>query len=519
MKQNRREFLAKSGCALTMLGLATQARHFGLMSAMAQTVENNAQTEAPPSDYRALVCVFMSGGNDANNMIVPKHNSTTGGISNYAAYTAARGAQGLALQQSELLSISVPRIGGLEYGLHWNLGTMIGRTDIADGNGNLGGTRNNGIQELFAQGKLAVVTNVGSLLYPMTRAQYQGNQVQKPYQLFSHSDQVAQYQTARSDRRTFVGWGGLISDARSNSDNPGALIPMITSIAGSQLFTNGYTTAPLAIASGNTSLSNALVLNGYGTDVISTARRNALNNLRAIDNDQQLNAAASYITNQAVQASQALSTFQEVTTVFPNTSLGNQLKQVARLIKKRTDLSINRQIFFVQIGGFDTHNNQVTSVTQGQNGLMIQLGQALRAFYDEMVAQGMQNNVTTFTMSDFSRTLIPAGTGQGVVGTDHAWGSHHFVMGGAVIGGDFYGVNTSNGTPYPTLVANGPDDTDGGSGARGRWIPTTSVDQYAATLAQWYGVPAWTPDPGSQMGTVFPNLKNFAVKNLGFLNP
>ncbi len=217
---------------------------------------------------------------------------------------------------------------------------------------------------------------------------------------------------------------------------------------------------------------------------------------------------ASHITDQAIAANAALATFQEVTVTFPGTSIGNQLKQVARLIKKRGDLNVNRQIFYVQIGSFDTHNNQLN----GQTNLLSQFSQAVRAFYDEMVVQGVSNNVTTFTMSDFSRTLNPAGSGA-TVGTDHAWGNHLFVIGGAVNGGNFYGGNTSNGTPYPTLVMNGPDDADSGNNARGRWIPTTSVEQYAATLATWYGLNT------ADMPVVFPNIGNFPTTNLGFMQP
>lgn len=510
----------KSSCALTMVALATQARHFGMMSAMAQSFADENESLAP-TDYRALVCVYLSGGNDANNMVIPNHNSTTGGISNYAAYNAARGTQGLAIPQAELLSINVPSVGGLPYGLHRNLGTMVGRTDVPDGNGNLGGTRNAGIHDLWAAGKLALVPNVGNLVAPMTRAQYQGNSVQKPYQLFSHSDQTEQQQTAQSARRVGTGWGGRIADQRNSLDNPPSGVPMISSIAGSQLFTNGLVTSPLTLPGGGTPLANALMLQGYGTDPMSVARRTALNELRSVDLSQRVVAAASHITDQAVAASVALSTNpQEVTVAFPTTGFGNQLKQVARIIKKRTDLNLKRQIFFVSIGGFDTHTGQVAGVAQGQNGLFIQVGQALRAFYDEMTAQGVSDGVTTFTISDFGRTLIPAGTGSGIVGTDHAYGNHAFVMGGAVRGGDFYGVNSSNGTPFPTLVAGGPDDTDGGTSPRGRWIPTTSVDQYAATLSKWYGVPAWADDPlNNQMYKVFPNLKNFGNKDLGFMNP
>lgn len=505
---------------MSMVALATQARHFGLMSAMAQSVSDE-NGDLAPTDYRALVCVFLSGGNDANNMVVPKHNSTTGGISNYAAYTTARGTQGLALSPAQLLGINVPRIGNLEYGLHHNLGTMVGRTDIADNAGVLGGTRNGGIHGLWAAGKLAIIPNIGNLVAPMTRAQWQANSVPRPYALGDHDNQSLQQQSAQARRKAYIGWGGKIADFRDTPDNPGALVPMISSIAGAQLFTKGQTTRPLTLPNGNTSLANALVLDGYGANPngIAQARRNGLNQLRAVDMNRELIAAANNITSEAVAASSALSTNpQEVTVTFPTTNIGNQFKQVARMIKKRTDLNIKRQIFFVSIGGFDTHENQISSVTGGQNGLFIQLGQAMRAFYEEMGAQNISNGVTTFTISDFGRTFNPASSGA-TVGSDHAWGSHALVMGGSVRGGNFHGINTSNGTPFQTLLNDGPDDMDRGSGARGRWIPTTSIDQYAATLSEWYGVPPWSTAPDNQMAIVLPNLENYPTKNLGFMNP
>ena len=292
----------------------------------------------------------------------------------------------------------------------------------------------------------------------------------------------------------------------TQSNNPDALIPMITSISGAQLFTAGQTTLPLAINNAGTGLNQVLNPQGYNTTTASQARLAAFNQLRQQDLSSNYVAAASHITGEAMQANQALSTFQEVTVTFPNTSLGNQLKQVARLIKKRTDLDINRQIFYVQIGSFDTHNNQLT----GQGNLLTQFSQAVRAFYDEMTAQGAQSQVTVFTMADFNRTFNPAGSG-GTVGSDHAWGNHLFVIGDSVIGGNFYGTNSTNGTPFPSLAFNGPDDADSGTNARGRWIPTTSVDQYAATLARWYGLPE------NQMSAVFPNINNFGNSNLGFM--
>lgn len=483
--------MKRSGCALGMSALATQFGHFGLMSALAQKADD-AQADAP-SDYRALVCVFMEGGNDGNNSVVPNHNYSE--LSNYQTYFNARNPFGLAIPQNRLLPISVPRIGNLSYGLHPSFGQISGGI-------------NNGIYELWAQRKMAIVTNVGTLVAPMTRTQFQNETVARPFQLFSHPDQVTQFQSARADSPVRSGWGGRIADRRTTADNPGGLAPMITSISGAQLFTAGQSTFPLAIANAQTPLNQALNPQGYNGTTISQAQYNALNQLRSHDLNVNYISAASHITQQALQVNASLSTFQEVTVAFPNTSIGNQLKQAARMIKKRADLNVKRQIFYVQLGGFDTHIGQNTV----QANLLGQFSQAARAFYDEMTAQNLSDKVTLFTMSDFSRTLNPAGSGVNV-GSDHAWGSHLFVLGGAVIGGDFYGGNASNGTSYPTLVLDGPDDADQGTGSRGRWIPSTSVEQYAATLARWYGL------PDADMASVFPNIVNFPVPTLGFIHP
>jgi uncharacterized protein (DUF1501 family) len=191
-------------------------------------------------------------------------------------------------------------------------------------------------------------------------------------------------------------------------------------------------------------------------------------------------------------------------TVFPNTSLGRQLKQVALLIKGCTDpaagINMKRQIFFTQLGGFDTHSAQLN----GQGGLMTQVSQAIDAFFAATVELGMSDKVTLFTMSDFGRTLQPSGSGAAAVGSDHAWGNHQLIVGGAVLGHTLYGN-------YPTLALGGPDDTDSGSSPRGRWIPTTSVEQYAATLATWYGLSS------ADLTAVFPLIGRFATPNLGFL--
>ena len=500
MKETRRDFLKKTGgCALGMVGLATQMHHLGAMSAMAQRVFDDTK-DSPDVGYKALVLLYFQGGNDGNNVIIPNHSDAN--ISNYAAYSAARNTQGLALPQASLLPIAVPRLGGLTYGLHPNLGpqTINGTTIV-----------NAGIHELWAQSKLAAVTNVGNLVRPLTKAQYQSSSFQKPYQLFSHSDQVTQSQTANAATQAFTGWGGRVSDKMTATDNVGGLIPMVTSISGAQLFTAGQTTLPLAIADSNTPLANVLNPAGF-TNTGGPARLTAFNALRTQDLSSNYFAAASHVTDLAMAANTALATAQDVTTTFPTTSLGRQLKQVARLIKDSSSLSVTRQIFYVQVGSFDTHTGQIG----GQGGLLTTVSQAMRSFWDEMGVQSMQNNVTTFTLSDFCRTLNPAGTG-GNVGTDHAWGNHMFVMGGSVIGGDFYGSLRPDGTGnyYPTLTFAGPDDADSGTSARGRWIPTTSVDQYAAVLARWYGLPQDT----ATLATVFPNLANFVGTSpqLGFL--
>jgi len=499
MKESRRDFLKKSGCALGMGAIATQMNHLGLVNAFAQKSIDDGINPEGDAGYKALVLVYFSGGNDGNNMVIPNHSDAT--LSNYASYSTARATQGLAIPQASLLPITVPAMGGLTYGLHPSFGPVAGQP-------------NNGIHELWGLGKLAVVANVGTLVRPMTKAQYQNGSIQKPYQLFSHSDQVAQSQTSVANTQAFTGWGGRLSDKMTPLQPPAPnnpLVPMITSIAGAQLFTAGQSTLPMAINDSNTSLANVLNPSGF-TNTGGAARRISFDQLRTYDLDSNYIKAASDVTNLAIQANNSLQVTQEVTVTFPNTGIGRQLKQVARLIKERTDLRVQRQVFYCQIGGFDTHTNQLA----GHTNLFTQFSQAVRAFYDEMGVQGVSDSVTTFTLSDFGRTFNPAGSGA-AVGSDHAWGNHMFVIGGSVQGGNFYGMPTANGTPFPTLTigAAGPDDTDSNSSARGRWIPTTSVEQYAAILAKWFGL----PQDAATLSSVFPNIGNFNTSSsaLNFL--
>jgi uncharacterized protein (DUF1501 family) len=507
MKETRRDFIKKAGgCALGMAGLATQMHHFGTISALAQqAIDERPQGGA---NYKALVMLYLDGGNDSNNMIIPMH--TDGTVANFTQYTAERGVQngagaGLGFSQTQLqnMQFTVPRLNNLTYAMHPALGPTAT------------GAINNGIYELYGQGKLAIVPNVGTLVRPLTKAQYLSSAFQKPYQIGSHSDQKAQHQTSVSSGQVFTGWGGRVSDRLTAGQNPSGLIPMITSIAGAQLFTAGQTTLPLAISDSNTNLNAVLNPAGFGTNPTGSvlARLNAFNALRTQDLNSNYVAAASHVTDLAMQGNAALQSTQEVTVTFPNTGIGRQLKQVARLIKERFDLNINRQIFYVQIGGFDTHTGEIA----GHQNLYSQVGQAMRAFYDEMVAQGVSNDVTLFTLSEFGRTFNPAGSGANV-GTDHGWGSHMLVMGGSVAGGDIYGSLRPDGTGsyFPSYAKGGPDDADTSTtSGRGRWIPTTSVDQYAAQLAKWFGLPQ---DPAT-LSAVFPNLANFpgTFSQLNFL--
>jgi uncharacterized protein (DUF1501 family) len=471
MKKDRREFLKSSCKALSMVAAATQLRHFGAISVLAQ----KSVEAVPEVEYKALVCVFLNGGNDSNNTVVP--NYTEG----YSQYAAARAPQSLAIPQANLLSITPPSMGGQVYGLHPSL------TDI---------------RNLFTQGKVAVACNVGPLVRPITRAEYQSG-APRPYQLFSHSDQVEQFRTAVSTTRVPTGWGGRLAD-RTATLNPGAAISMITSVAGTNIFNVGLNSQPLIVTAAPTPLNQVLTLTGYNDAAEGDARRNALGLIRTRDQDRSMIQATSMLTNQAWAVSQQLSQNPPLTVTFPNTSLGNQLAQVAKIMKFRTQLSMSRQIFFVQLTGFDTHTSQLTQ----HANLMTQLNNALKAFYDETVAQGIDSQVTTFTMSDFNRTFNPAGSGSGA-GSDHAWGGHHFIMGGAVRGGDFYGRPTSNGTFFPTLVNSGPDDSE----TRGRFIPTVSVEQYASTLSRWFGL------SDADIPIAFPNYGNFSTMDIGFMMP
>jgi uncharacterized protein (DUF1501 family) len=452
MKHSRRDLLRYGACGL--LGRAAFISgfdRFSLVSAMA--------APAAPSDYRALVCIFLFGGNDSNNTIIS--------LDNYATYSAKRG--NLALAQDMLLAIN-PSSGG-HYGLHPSMTAL---------------------QKLFAmsQSPLAVVCNVGTLTQPITKADYLAG-VSRPYQLFSHSDQQSQWQTSISTTDAPNGWGGRMADATQDATTG---FPTICSIAGVPVFTVGSSTQPITIAPAPTPLNQALRLTQPDNAILQILGAD-----RGSDAPTLVNASAN-IVQYALNNSALLNSNPMLATTFPSTSLGNQLNQVAKMISLSSSLGLKRQIFFCSLGGFDTHTVQLTT----QQNLLQQLSDAMAAFYAATIELGVSRNVTTFTLSDFSRTFVPAGTAAATIGSDHAWGSHQFVMGDSVNGGAFYGSFTD-------LVVGGNQDTDTGSGARGRWIPAISVDEYASTLAIWYGLST------TDLPIVFPNIGRFNATNLGFM--
>lgn len=449
---NRRTLL-KWGCGAALGSSSLLATLGGLA-----TMGSAAAASGP--GYRALVCVYLYGGNDAFNLIVPTDSA------GYAAYQSAR--VKLAIPQSSLLPITPKTPDGHQYGLHPSVPEL---------------------QSLFSSGQLGIVANVGTLLAPVTRTDYlAGNNL--PPQLFSHYDQTNQWMTSRPEIPDLTGWGGRIADLLQSQNQANGL-SMNISLDGNNVFQSGNTVLPYAVD------PQAGAQDFDGLTASDPAER-----LKAFQSIiDQGGASANLLEQQqagAVRQSRtlgntvrtALGQAPVLKTAFPNSDLGRQLKMAAQLIAVRSQLGATRQVFFVSMGGFDTHDNQPIV----QPRLFSVLSQALSAFYNATVELGIANSVTTFTQSDFGRTLTNNDNG-----TDHGWGSHHLVMGGGVTGGDIYGS-------MPDLTIGGVNDAD-----LGRIIPSTSTYQYAATLGQWLGV------SNSDLATLFPNLNRFNKANLGFM--
>lgn len=440
---------------------------------------------AHAADYKALVCVFLYGGNDGLNTIVPTD------AARYAQYGAVRGA--LAIPRERLVGLP-----GTEFGLHPSLGALSAAATA---------------------GHIAPVFNVGPLYAPLTKAQYRSTPngaALKPDGLFSHSDQQVLWETATTRSQERSGWGGRASTTLGTA-NP------VISVGGNARF-------------GLTTLQSPLVLPGPGstfgayglqpadlTWAPRVARKAAIDTMYAQSQDTVLADAYVRMQRDAFAVSQRLGTLVKIepgtagaipaidAAFAPITSgghittpLGRQLYQVAKLIAGNATVGGDRQIFFAQAGGFDTHAGQIAgNATDGEHARRLQeVGDALAAFYTAMRNLGLGQAVTTFTQSDFGRTFKPNSSN----GTDHAWGNQHLVIGGAVQGRTTYGT-------YPQLVLGGEDDVGSDPWEQqGRWIPTTSVDQYAATLLGWFGA------SDTQLDSTLPNLRNFGTqRRLGFV--
>ena len=458
---NRRKFLNKTlYSAMTASGMVSASGILQL--AKASALQNSA---IGGSGYKALVCVFLDGGNDSANMVVPM------GAAEHAAYEQVRG--DLSLDSADLLPISPSNNGGRSWGLHPDLPQ---------------------IQALFNQGTAALISNIGSLAYPITQVEYNNGSVPIPPNLFSHSDQQQQWQASIADQPSLTGWSGRIADLLHNSVNANNDLSMNVSLDGNNALQVGALINQYHITNqGSVSLSvgdccdggrrlDALqdVLTGSSqTNLFAQGYTDIFN--RAVDLDQVISSALTGAVEFAVN--------------FPDqdgsNSLSAQLEMVAKMISIQSTLGMNRQVFFVRVGGFDNHDNHLNDHAIG----MQNLDGAVGAFQAAMAEIMMENDVTLFTASDFSRTWRSNGQG-----SDHGWGASHFVIGGDVNGGDFYGN-------MPVIEVGSTDAISD----HGRVIPTIAVDEYAATLSQWFGVGS------GDLTDIFPNLGRFNSSDLGFM--
>ncbi len=449
----RREFLRRTG----RLGMAGMASPWALsLAAMGNAAAAGA------SDYKAMVCVFLAGGNDQGNMLVPYDNA------NHARYASVR--TGISIARDTLTATVLSPATPLGDGLQLALAPPMTR-----------------LKKLFDAGQAAVQLNVGPLVVPTTLAQIKAQSVPLPARLFSHNDQQSTWQSS-SPEGSVTGWGGRMVDLLSAQSNSAFTCMSVT---GNSLYLAGdtHTTCQLS-ASGPVPISS-LFNPVYG----SAATRAAVAALVTRDAGGTMEREYAKVVAQSIQNEQtlrtALASAAPLATPFdPANSLAAQLKMVARMIACREQLGVKRQVFMVTLGGFDTHDFLLAN----HPGLMAKVSDALGAFYDATVELGVASNVTAFTASDFGRTLVSNGDG-----SDHGWGSHHFVVGGAVRGGKFYGQAPSTDITTPQYLSGGV------------LLPTTSVDQYSATLARWFGVSS------SDLALVAPSLPNFDVKNLGFV--
>ncbi len=448
MKTSRREFLRQSSA----LAIAGSAAPFALNLASI-----GAASAQVAGGYKALVCVFLYGGNDAHNTVVPSGAA-------YNTYAATRGT--LAWQPAQLTPLSV---GGVQLPTA-ELGPLA---------------------TLYEAQRCAIVANVGPLIQPINRTTFLNGSVPKPAKLFSHNDQQSTWQASAPEGATY-GWGGRIGDllAAQNGNSTFTTI----NLTGNAVFLSGQQIQPYQLdpTQGAVPFSGVVNTTLYGSSTGNTALRNILTRSHASLMQNELSKVNQRSIDSQAAVSAAIAT--PITPAPPalpaNNQLAQQLQMVARMIYARSALGAARQVFLVSMGGYDTHANQAAT----HPGLLTQLAQAIAWWQTTIDQIGIANDVTLFTASDFGRALAPNSEG-----SDHGWGAHHFVVGGAVNGRQVYGA-------YPDLTTN--SSTDAGNG---RLIPTTSVEQYAATMAKWMGV------TDANLPVILPNLNNFTVKTLGFM--
>ncbi|MDD2724677.1 MAG: DUF1501 domain-containing protein [Methylovulum sp.] len=446
----RRNFLQ---CAATAAaGACNRNAALGLLAGV-----QAAAAEAAAPDYRALVCIFLAGGNDGFNVLIPND------VDRYSIYKKARG--NLAFPSDQLLSLN-----------------------SSSGQNFAVSTRAPGFQNLYDNGRLAFLANVGTLLQPTSKKDYLAN-AHLPPQLYSHNDQSDQGMSSQLDALEKIGWGGRMADLLTglNGNSP---LPLGVSIAGNNLFQVGANTVPYYMSGGG--VNNFYVASGGPKD----ARAKTFNKILdlTITNGRLLEREFAKSVKSSLDLSQtlinALNKSSIGTGIWPGGSLSQQLQMVARVISVREIFGVKRQVFYVVQGGYDTHDDQI----QRHGNLIAELSQAVAAFHGTMDEFGVGNDVTSFTLSDFGRTLTTNGDG-----SDHAWGNVQMVAGGSVVGGNVYGA-------FPDQTIDGPDDS-----GYGRLIPTTSVEQYGATLARWFGA------DGNQLAAIFPHLGRFDTADLGFM--
>ncbi len=466
---SRRNFLKQLGLGCAHVGATSMLSgitSMGLLNAAASANKSWVNTPAN-SSYKALVCILLSGGNDSFNMLVPRSQDA------YDAYAGAR--TNIALPQASLLPINPLNPDGKEYGLHPNLPK---------------------VQQLFETEKLAFIANCGTLVQPTSMSDF-NTATKLPFGLFSHSDQATHWQTSVPQDRRKIGWGGRLADIL-HTNNSNQDISMSISLNGSNMFQRGNT---IQSYSANYNNNGSTLINGSSsTNFYNELKRQTLDDILEQEYQNTLEKAYANVIagskNNSLEFDAAVANGVPITIPFDTSnSFSKRMQMTARIIAAQSNLNVNNQTFFIQMSGFDTHD----AILDEHAALMTQLDDALSSFYLAMDEIGMQNNVTTFTMSDFGRKMVTNGDG-----TDHAWGGHAMVMGGDVLGKKIYGE-------YPDLYLGAPLDTGGG-----RFIPTTSTDEYFSELALWFGA---SP---SDLSYVFPNLPNFwspeqGASPLGFM--